>query len=67
MSMSKFESFLQFEILMPRSKKQIVECVYDLQHMGQMGQLRDRTYSEPRKWMREKGRVTIQFSVIKPQ
>ncbi|KAH0988700.1 hypothetical protein GBA52_000183 [Prunus armeniaca] len=42
-------------------QKEIVECVYNLQRMGQRGQLRERTYSEPRKWMRGKGRVTIQF------
>ncbi|KAK9164746.1 hypothetical protein Syun_005648 [Stephania yunnanensis] len=39
----------------------IVNYVYDLQRMGQAGKLRERTYSEPRKWMRGKGRVTIQF------
>ncbi|XP_062233652.1 RNA demethylase ALKBH9B-like [Phragmites australis] len=39
----------------------IVECVYDLQERGKRGELGDRTYSEPQKWMRGKGRVTIQF------
>ncbi|GLT96932.1 hypothetical protein SLE2022_145230 [Rubroshorea leprosula] len=42
-------------------QKKIVECIYDLQRMGRKQQLRERTYSEPRKWMRGKGRVTIQF------
>ncbi|KAM4088244.1 hypothetical protein ACB094_07G056200 [Castanea mollissima] len=42
-------------------QRKIVECVYYFQTMGQRGQLRERTYSEPRKWMRGKGRVTIQF------
>ncbi|KAG5548674.1 hypothetical protein RHGRI_014127 [Rhododendron griersonianum] len=42
-------------------QKEIVDCVYGLQRKGQNGQLRERTYSEPRKWMRGKGRVTIQF------
>ncbi|KAK9286565.1 hypothetical protein L1049_014964 [Liquidambar formosana] len=42
-------------------QRKIVECVYSLQRMGQKGQLRARTYSEPRKWMRGKGRVTLQF------
>ncbi|XP_044488097.1 RNA demethylase ALKBH9B-like [Mangifera indica] len=42
-------------------QKKIVRCVHNLQRMGQKGQLRERTYSEPRKWMRGKGRVTIQF------
>ncbi|KAI0497988.1 hypothetical protein KFK09_021229 [Dendrobium nobile] len=40
----------------------IVDCVNDFQEKGRKGQLRERTYSEPRKWMRGKGRVTIQFS-----
>ncbi|KAF6154289.1 hypothetical protein GIB67_026745 [Kingdonia uniflora] len=42
-------------------QKKIVDCVYDLQRMGQLGKLRRKSYSEPRKWMRGKGRVTIQF------
>ncbi|XP_019170336.1 PREDICTED: RNA demethylase ALKBH5-like [Ipomoea nil] len=39
----------------------IVECVYQYQQLGQKGKLRARTYSEPKKWMRGKGRATIQF------
>ncbi|KAL9249272.1 RNA demethylase ALKBH9B-like protein [Drosera capensis] len=39
----------------------IVRSVYELQKMGQKGHLRARTYTEPRKWMPGKGRVTIQF------
>ncbi|OEL36052.1 hypothetical protein BAE44_0002929 [Dichanthelium oligosanthes] len=42
-------------------QKRIVECVYDLQERGKHGELGDRTYTEPQKWMRGKGRVTIQF------
>ncbi|KAL6007638.1 hypothetical protein ACLOJK_033138 [Asimina triloba] len=42
-------------------QKKIVDYIYNLQQMGQKGLLRERTYSEPRKWMRGKGRVTIQF------
>ncbi|XP_052194430.1 RNA demethylase ALKBH9B-like [Diospyros lotus] len=42
-------------------QKMIVECVYSIQRKGQSGQLRARTYSEPHKWMRGKGRVTMQF------
>ncbi|KAH7865066.1 hypothetical protein Vadar_001791 [Vaccinium darrowii] len=45
----------------PEEQKEIVDCVYSLQRKGQNGQLRARTYSEPRKWMRGKGRITIQF------
>ncbi|GAB2279441.1 RNA demethylase alkbh9b [Dionaea muscipula] len=42
-------------------QKRIVDFIYDLQEMGQKGELRDRTFSAPRKWMRGKGRQTIQF------
>lgn len=45
----------------PVEQRKIVEWIYRLQWRGQQGKLRDRTYSEPRKWMRGKGRVTIQF------
>ncbi|XP_077231390.1 RNA demethylase ALKBH9B-like [Tasmannia lanceolata] len=42
-------------------QKWIVAFVYMLQKMGREGQLKEHTYSEPVKWMRGKGRVTIQF------
>ncbi|TVU12742.1 hypothetical protein EJB05_46398 [Eragrostis curvula] len=42
-------------------QRRIVDCVYDLQERGRRGELGDRTYTEPQKWMRGKGRVTIQF------
>ncbi|KNA19698.1 hypothetical protein SOVF_058830 isoform B [Spinacia oleracea] len=42
-------------------QKKIVESVYNFQKMGRKGQLMERTYSEPLKWMRGKGRVTMQF------
>ncbi|ERN01658.1 uncharacterized protein LOC18429743 isoform X1 [Amborella trichopoda] len=42
-------------------QKKIVNYVYNLQEMGRKKQLKVRTYSEPRKWMPGKGRVTIQF------
>ncbi|KAK6945600.1 Alpha-ketoglutarate-dependent dioxygenase AlkB-like [Dillenia turbinata] len=43
------------EFLMLRSRKK------NCGRMGQKGQLRERMYLEPTKWMRGKGRVTIQF------
>lgn len=52
---------LHTQVFNVEEQKKIVECVYNLQRMGQKGQLRERTYSEPAKWMRGKGRVTIQF------
>ncbi|XP_031116409.1 RNA demethylase ALKBH9B-like isoform X1 [Ipomoea triloba] len=39
----------------------IVNYVETLQEMGKKGQLKGRTYTAPQKWMRGKGRVTIQF------
>ncbi|PKU88103.1 ALKBH5 [Dendrobium catenatum] len=42
-------------------QKRIVDFVYDLQKKGRNNELGEYTYSEPRKWMRGKGRVTIQF------
>ncbi|KDP38875.1 hypothetical protein JCGZ_05032 [Jatropha curcas] len=52
---------LHTKVFNAEEQKKIVECVYNLQRMGQKRQLRARTYSEPKKWMRGKGRVTIQF------
>ncbi|KAM1529116.1 RNA demethylase ALKBH9B-like isoform X1 [Malus sylvestris] len=42
-------------------QKRIVDCVYELQEMGRKGELKARTYTAPQKWMRGKGRVTMQF------
>ncbi|WOK92936.1 hypothetical protein Cni_G01628 [Canna indica] len=42
-------------------QKRIVDYVYELQEKGRQHQFGEHTYSEPPKWMRGKGRVTIQF------
>ncbi|KAJ7953115.1 oxidoreductase, 2OG-Fe(II) oxygenase family protein [Quillaja saponaria] len=42
-------------------QEMIVRDVMTLQEMGKRGELRGRTYTAPQKWMRGKGRVTIQF------
>ncbi|KAK9129539.1 hypothetical protein Sjap_010026 [Stephania japonica] len=42
-------------------QKRIVNYVYELQEKGRNGEFSERTYSAPQKWMRGKGRVTIQF------
>ncbi|XP_038707675.1 RNA demethylase ALKBH9B [Tripterygium wilfordii] len=42
-------------------QKRIVKEVYALEEKGKRGELAERTYSAPKKWMRGKGRVTIQF------
>ncbi|VFQ76309.1 unnamed protein product [Cuscuta campestris] len=52
---------LHSQVFNAAEQSEIVESVYKLQRMGQQGQLRERTYTEPRKWMRGKGRATIQF------
>lgn len=42
-------------------QKELIQHIYGWQELGRNQKLRRRTYSEPRKWMRGKGRVTIQF------
>ncbi|KAE8695132.1 2-oxoglutarate and Fe(II)-dependent oxygenase superfamily protein isoform 2 [Hibiscus syriacus] len=42
-------------------QKRIVDHIYLLQDMGRKGELKECTYTAPQKWMRGKGRVTIQF------
>lgn len=42
-------------------QKRVVDFVYELQEKGRNGELKERTYSAPNKWMRGKGRETIQF------
>lgn len=42
-------------------QKRIVDYVYQLKGMGKRGELKERTYTAPQKWMRGKGRITIQF------
>ncbi|KAH0461795.1 hypothetical protein IEQ34_009370 [Dendrobium chrysotoxum] len=42
-------------------QKKIVQFIYDLQNRGRNKELGEHTYSEPKKWMRGKERMTIQF------
>ncbi|KAF5201400.1 Rna demethylase alkbh9b [Thalictrum thalictroides] len=42
-------------------QKRIVGFIYDLEEKGKRGELQERTYSAPEKWMPGKGRVTLQF------
>ncbi|BFI25486.1 mRNA N6-methyladenine demethylase [Marchantia polymorpha subsp. ruderalis] len=42
-------------------QRRLIDMVKEYQEKGRNKLLRERTYSEPRKWMRGKGRVTIQF------
>ncbi|KAI3451454.1 hypothetical protein Pfo_008119 [Paulownia fortunei] len=52
---------LHIGVFSAAEQKRIVSYVNELQDMGRKGQLRERTYSAPQKWMRGKGRVTLQF------
>ncbi|KAL4569025.1 hypothetical protein LXL04_024652 [Taraxacum kok-saghyz] len=42
-------------------QNRIVDFVHELQEQGKNGKLKERTFTAPQKWMRGKGRVTIQF------
>ncbi|CAN1122526.1 RNA demethylase ALKBH9B [Linum perenne] len=42
-------------------QKRIVDHVFELKEIGMKGELKERTFTAPQKWMRGKGRVTIQF------
>ncbi|KAJ4783469.1 2-oxoglutarate (2OG) and Fe(II)-dependent oxygenase superfamily protein [Rhynchospora pubera] len=48
-------------VFSPIEQKRIVDFVHQLHDKGQKGELGERTYSAPAKWMRGKGRVTMQF------
>ncbi|MCO5560971.1 hypothetical protein L7F22_014591 [Adiantum nelumboides] len=52
---------LHTNVLNKEEQEKLIDYVYELQELGRNQKLRRRTYSEPRKWMRGKGRVTIQF------
>ncbi|XP_020673992.1 RNA demethylase ALKBH9B-like [Dendrobium catenatum] len=52
---------LHTSVFSSAEQRRIVDCVYDFQEKGRKGRLRERTYLKPKKWMRGKGRVTIQF------
>ncbi|KAJ7958438.1 oxidoreductase, 2OG-Fe(II) oxygenase family protein [Quillaja saponaria] len=52
---------LHMGIFSAAEQKKIVNDVISLQEKGKRGELKDRTYSAPPKWMRGKGRITLQF------
>ncbi|KAL5821207.1 hypothetical protein ACOSQ3_023089 [Xanthoceras sorbifolium] len=52
---------LHADVFSAAEQKRIVDYVYVLQGMGERGELKERTYTAPQKWMKGKGRVTIQF------
>ncbi|XVF18015.1 hypothetical protein REPUB_Repub10bG0175000 [Reevesia pubescens] len=52
---------LHMGIFSAAEQKRIVDHVYKLEEMGRKGELKERTFTAPQKWMRGKGRVTIQF------
>ncbi|KAJ7966331.1 oxidoreductase, 2OG-Fe(II) oxygenase family protein [Quillaja saponaria] len=52
---------LHMGIISAAEQRRIVDLVVSLQEMGKRGELKDKTYSSPPKWMRGKGRGTLQF------
>ncbi|KAK8717607.1 hypothetical protein V6N13_044868 [Hibiscus sabdariffa] len=52
---------LHMGIFSAAEQKRIVDHVYKLEEMGRNGELKERTFTAPQKWMRGKGRITIQF------
>ncbi|PWA68942.1 2-oxoglutarate (2OG) and Fe(II)-dependent oxygenase superfamily protein [Artemisia annua] len=52
---------LHYGVFSSPEQKRIVNFVYELQEKGKNGKLKERTFTAPQKWMRGKGRVTIQF------
>ncbi|KAL1215564.1 RNA demethylase ALKBH9B [Cardamine amara subsp. amara] len=47
---------------LPREEREPpCDLIYELQDKGRKGELQERTFTAPHKWMRGKGRVTIQF------
>ncbi|XP_022740526.1 uncharacterized protein LOC111292405 [Durio zibethinus] len=52
---------LHMGIFSAAEQKRIVDHVYKLEEMGRNGELKERTFTASQKWMRGKGRVTIQF------
>eukprot|EP00897_Mesotaenium_endlicherianum_P006431 jgi/Mesen1/5816/ME000296S05108 len=52
---------LHESVFSPVEQEKLVNFVLEEQDKGRRGLLRGRTYTEPRKWMRGKGRVTIQY------
>lgn len=52
---------LHTSVFSAAEQKRIVDFVYELQERGKNNEFGEHTYSAPRKWMRGKGRVTIQF------
>ncbi|XWS33853.1 hypothetical protein CRYUN_Cryun22dG0118600 [Craigia yunnanensis] len=52
---------LHMGIFSAAEQKRVVDDVYMLEEMGKKGELKERTFTAPYKWMRGKGRVTLQF------
>ncbi|XP_039044377.1 RNA demethylase ALKBH9B-like [Hibiscus syriacus] len=52
---------LHMGIFSAAEQKRIVDHVYKLEEMGRNGELKERTFTAAQKWMRGKGRITIQF------
>ncbi|XP_020584443.1 RNA demethylase ALKBH5-like [Phalaenopsis equestris] len=52
---------LHTDVFSENEQKRMVKYIFDLRERGREGLLKGRTYSEPRKWMKDKSRITIQY------
>ncbi|XP_002962106.2 uncharacterized protein LOC9630678 [Selaginella moellendorffii] len=52
---------LHTNIFSAAEQSRLLDMVFELELKGQRNELKERTYSAPRKWMQGKGRVTLQF------
>mmetsp|Transcript_34707 Transcript_34707/g.48107 ORF Transcript_34707/g.48107 Transcript_34707/m.48107 type:complete len:510 (+) Transcript_34707:60-1589(+) len=55
---------LHYSVLGPLEQARLVQLIHQMERDGQLGRLRGRTFTAPRKWMKGKGRVTIQFGCV---
>eukprot|EP00854_Cymbomonas_tetramitiformis_P008469 gene8469-10063_t len=55
---------LHTNILSKAEQERLVDFVKDLERRGHANELRGRTFTAPRKWMKGKGRVTMQFGCV---
>eukprot|EP00959_Pyramimonas_sp_CCMP1952_P054709 1143336-Pyramimonas_sp.AAC.1 len=55
---------LYTEVLNVAEQARLVEAIRALEAKGHRGELKGRTFSAPRKWMKGKGRVTMQFGCV---
>jgi hypothetical protein len=55
---------LYTEVLNRQEQERLVKYIRDLEVKGNARQLCGKTFTAPRKWMKGKGRVTMQFGCV---